>query len=56
MANRVSHGSIVHIAASAPAKASSVPTIITLPKPDRARSVEMSLEARDIRSPVRCPW
>ncbi len=53
IANRVSHGSIIHMAPSVPANANRVPISITLPKPASARRAEMSLEARDIRSPVR---
>ena len=54
IANRVSHRSMSHMAVSAPPKASVVPMSITVPNPASTRRVEMSLDTRDIRSPVRC--
>jgi hypothetical protein len=52
-AQRVSQGSMLSIAASAPTKASVVCRSITQPKPASARTFVMSLVARDMRSPVR---
>ena len=55
-AQSVSQGSMLHMAARVPAKASVVATSMVPPKPASARTLLTSLVERDMRSPVRCVW
>ena len=53
IAHKVNQGSIATMAASAPVNAKRVPTKLTNPNPTSDLTADTSLEARDIRSPVR---